>query len=48
MSEIKNGEKQIIKKVKLSKTQVGIAKRLGVPLELYAQKVAEELRKENG
>ena len=36
------------KKVKLSKTQVGIAKRLGGPLELYAQKVAEESRKENG
>ena len=36
------------KKVKLSKTQVAIAKRLGVPLELYAQKVAEESRKENG
>ncbi len=34
------------KKVKLNKTQVAIAKRLGVPIELYAQKVAEEMRKE--
>ena len=33
------------KKVKLTQTQVAIAKRLGVPLELYAQKVAEEMRK---
>ena len=32
-------------KVTLSKTQVAIAKRLGVPLELYAKKVAEEMRK---
>ena len=36
------------KKVKLTQTQVAIAKRLGVPLELYAQKVAEEMRKANG
>ena len=36
------------KKVTLSQTQVNIAKRLGVPLELYAKKVAEEMRKENG
>ena len=36
------------KKVKLTQTQVAIAKRLGVPIELYAQKVAEEMRKENG
>ena len=36
------------KKVKLTQTQVAIAKRLGVPLELYAQKVAEEMRKDNG
>ena len=37
-----------VKKVKLSKTAVTIAKKLGVPLELYAQMVAEEMRKENG
>lgn len=36
------------KKVKLTQTQVAIAKRLGVPLELYAKKVAEEMRKNNG
>jgi hypothetical protein len=30
------------KKVKLSSSQVAIAKRLGVPLELYAKKVAEQ------
>ena len=36
------------KKVTLSPTQVNIAKRLGVPLELYAKKVAEEARKQNG
>lgn len=36
------------KKVKLTETQVNIAKRLGVPLELYAKKVAEEMRKQNG
>ena len=33
------------KKITLTQTQVSIAKRLGVPLELYAQKVAEEMRK---
>jgi hypothetical protein len=33
------------KKVVLTQTQVNIAKRLGVPLELYAKKVAEEARK---
>lgn len=32
------------RKIVLSKTQVDIAKRLGVPLELYARKVAEEMR----
>ena len=32
------------KKVVLTQTQVNIAKRLGVPLELYARKVAEEMR----
>lgn len=36
------------KKVVLTQTQVNIAKRLGVPLELYAKKVAEEARKQNG
>ena len=33
------------KKVVLTKSQVELAKRLGVPLELYARKVAEEMRK---
>jgi hypothetical protein len=33
------------KKIVLTKTQVDLAKRLGVPLELYARKVAEEMRK---
>ena len=33
------------KKIVLTQTQVNIAKRLGVPLELYAKKVAEEMRK---
>ena len=33
------------RKVVLSQSQVNIAKRLGVPLELYARKVAEEMRK---
>jgi hypothetical protein len=33
------------KKVTLTRTQVAIAKKLGVPLELYAKKVAEEMRK---
>jgi len=36
------------KKVKLTQTQVNLAKRLGVPLDLYAKKVAEEMRKNNG
>lgn len=36
------------KKVRLTQTQVAIAKRLGVPLELYAKQVAEDMRKENG
>lgn len=36
------------KKIVLTQTQVNIAKRLGVPLELYAKKVAEEVRKQNG
>ena len=33
------------KKIVLTQTQVTIAKKLGVPLELYAKKVAEEMRK---
>lgn len=33
------------KKIVLTQTQVNIAKKLGVPLELYAKKVAEEMRK---
>ena len=32
------------KKVRLTQTQVTLAKRLGVPLDLYAKKVAEEMR----
>ena len=34
------------KKIVLTQTQVNIAKRLGVPLELYARKVADEMRKQ--
>jgi hypothetical protein len=34
------------RKIVLTQTQVNIAKRLGVPLELYARKVAEEMRKQ--
>ena len=33
------------KKIRLTQTQVQLAKKLGVPLELYAQKVAEEMRR---
>ena len=36
------------KTIRLTQTQVTIAKKLGVPLELYAKKVAEEMRKANG
>jgi hypothetical protein len=36
------------KKVTLSKTQVALAKRLGVPLNEYALQVAIEMRKQNG
>lgn len=36
------------KKIVLTSTQVALAKRLGVPLELYAKKVAEEMGKANG
>jgi hypothetical protein len=35
-------------KIVLTKTQVQIAKRLGVPLELYARKVAEQKEQDNG
>lgn len=35
------------KKIVLTQSQVNIAKRLGVPLELYAKKVAEQMRNEN-
>ena len=35
------------RKVKLTQTQVGLAKRLGVPLEEYARQVATVMRKEN-
>jgi hypothetical protein len=33
------------KKIVLSQTQVNLAKRLGVPLEVYAREVAKEMRK---
>lgn len=33
------------KKVKLTQSQVAIAKRLGVPLDIYAKQVADEMRK---
>ena len=36
------------KKVVLTKTQVALAKRLGLPLEVYARQVAEDMRKQNG
>ena len=36
------------KKVRLTQTQVNIAKRLGVPLDLYAQKVAEQSENADG
>ena len=36
------------KRVTLTKTQVALAKKLGVPLEEYAKQVAIELRKQNG
>ena len=36
------------KKITLTKTQVALAKRLGLPLEVYAKQVAEDMRKQNG
>jgi hypothetical protein len=36
------------KKIVLTPSAVSIAKRLGIPLELYARKVAEEMRNSNG
>jgi hypothetical protein len=36
------------RKIVLTQSQVNIAKRLGVPLELYARQAAEEMRKQNG
>jgi hypothetical protein len=36
------------RKITLTKTQVALAKRLGLPLEIYAKQVAEEMRKQNG
>lgn len=36
------------KKIRLTQTQVSIAKRLGVPLEEYAKQLAAEMRKSNG
>ena len=36
------------KRITLTKTQVALAKRMGVPLEEYAKQVAIELRKQNG
>jgi len=36
------------RKITLTKTQVALAKRLGLPLELYAKQVAEDMRKQNG
>lgn len=36
------------RKITLTKTQVSLAKKLGVPLELYAKQVAEEMRKNHG
>ncbi len=35
------------KKIVLTQSQVNIAKRLGVPLEVYARQVAEEMRSQN-
>jgi hypothetical protein len=36
------------RKITLTKTQVALARRLGLPLELYAKQVVEDMRKQNG
>ena len=36
------------KKIVLTQSQVNLAKRLGLPLEVYARQVAEDMRKQNG
>ena len=36
------------KKVRLTQTQVAFAKRLGVPLEMYAREVIKQMGKDNG
>jgi len=36
------------RKIVLTQSQVNLAKRLGLPLEVYAKQVAEEMRKQNG
>ncbi len=36
------------RKIVLTQTQVQLAKRLGLPLEVYARQVAEDMRKQNG
>ena len=36
------------KKIRLTQTQVALAKRLGVPLEVYAEQAAQEMRNNNG
>ncbi len=36
------------KKIVLTERQVKLAKKLGVPLDIYAKQVAEEMRKQNG
>ena len=36
------------KKIVLTQSQVNLAKRLGLPLEVYARQVAETMRNQNG
>jgi hypothetical protein len=36
------------KKVRLTQTQVALAKRMNIPLDVYAREVLKEMRKENG
>jgi hypothetical protein len=36
------------RKIVLTQSQVNLAKRMGLPLEVYAKQVAEEMRKQNG